>query len=122
MEEPMVRAWIEEPVRPAPFNAEKPGRWVAELRGRALAGRRCCWALRPTGWARTAAARSPFRRRRRREWGRASGAHGVWADQPLDQRRELAGQTVFDTAPLDDDLDTLGTPELTLTPATSPMR
>ena len=41
--------------------------------------------------------------------------YGVWADQPLDQRRELAGQTVFDTAPLDDDLDTLGTPELTLT-------
>ena len=30
MDEPMLRAWIEEPVRPAPFNLMKPGRWVAE--------------------------------------------------------------------------------------------
>ena len=30
MDEPMLRAWIEDPIRPSPYNAEKPGRWVAE--------------------------------------------------------------------------------------------
>jgi putative CocE/NonD family hydrolase len=30
MDEPMLRCWMPEAVRPAPFYAERPGRWVAE--------------------------------------------------------------------------------------------
>src|ERR1700756_3016974 len=30
MDEPMLRAWMQESVRPAPKYAERPGRWVAE--------------------------------------------------------------------------------------------
>ena len=30
MDEPMLRAWMQEPVRPAGPHAERPGRWVAE--------------------------------------------------------------------------------------------
>jgi len=30
MDEPKLRAWLEEPFRPLPQYAEKPGRWVAE--------------------------------------------------------------------------------------------
>ena len=50
--------------------------------------------------------------------GLASGkwcAYGSWADQPLDQRAELGGQIVFYTEPLEQDIDTLGTPRLAVT-------
>ncbi len=30
MDEPMLRAWMEDPARPSPHYEEKPGRWVAE--------------------------------------------------------------------------------------------
>ena len=30
MDEPMLRAWMQEPVAPAPDHDERPGRWVAE--------------------------------------------------------------------------------------------
>ena len=30
MDEPVLRAWMQEPVEPATFHAERPGRWVAE--------------------------------------------------------------------------------------------
>ena len=30
MDEPMLRAWMQEPIEPAPFCTERPGRWVAE--------------------------------------------------------------------------------------------
>jgi hypothetical protein len=30
MSEPMLRAWMSDSVRPAPFHRELPGRWIAE--------------------------------------------------------------------------------------------
>ena len=60
MDEPMLRAWMQEPVRPGRPHAERPGRWVAEPalavagasgRGLALAG----LGARPRRHAATAA-------------------------------------------------------------------
>ena len=116
MDEPVLRAWIEDPARPAPYNAEKPGRWVAEDGWPGTGAPPLTLALAPNqlGVAGhgTVSVSSP------QNTGMAAGKwcpYGVWADQPLDQRREMGGQIVFDTAPLGEDLDVLGTPELSLT-------
>lgn len=114
MDEPMLRAWIEEPIRPAAYNPLKPGRWVAEAQwppeARELSLKLSPGTLGNAGSG-TVSVSSP------QMTGMAAGkwcAYGLWADQPLDQRREMGGQVVFDTAPLDADADVLGTPELTL--------
>jgi uncharacterized protein len=115
MDEPMLRAWIEDPIRPAPYNLEKPGRWVAEvnwppsnqvLQTLALSRGR----LGPAGDD-VLTISSP------QTTGLAAGkwcAYGGWADQPLDQRQEMGGQLVFDSDPLNDGFDVLGAPVLTL--------
>ena len=113
MQEPMLRAWIEEPIRPAAYNAEKPGRWAAESQ----------WPAPDIGMKTLALSRgtlgaaggdvvdvsSP------QTTGLAAGkwcAYGLWEDQPLDQRAEMGGQIHFDTAPLAEGFSVLGAPVL----------
>ena len=113
MKEPMLRAWIEEPIRPAAYNAEKPGRWAAESQ----------WPAPDIGMKTLALSRgtlgaaggdvvdvsSP------QTTGLAAGkwcAYGLWEDQPLDQRAEMGGQIHFDTAPLAEGFSVLGAPVL----------
>jgi predicted acyl esterase len=115
MDEPMLRAWIEEPIRPAPYNPVKPGRWVAENQ----------WS--PSGIKPLSLPLSPGRLGMASQdvltisspqtTGLAAGKwcpYGMWADQPLDQRQEMAGQLVFDSGSLDAALDVLGGPILSL--------
>jgi len=112
MEEPMLRAWIEDPMEPAPYCPEKPGRWVAESQWPPadLAHRTLSLAPGQLGAERVDAAvtvSSP------QTTGQAAGkwcAYGSWPDQPLDQRQELPGQIVFDSAPLAAAFDSLGAP------------
>ena len=118
MAEPMLRAWIEDPKRPAPYNAEKPGRWVAETQWPAPGREPLRLALSPgrlgVAGGGTVTISSP------QTTGQAAGkwcAYGGWADQPLDQRQEMGGQAIFDTVPLEDDLEVLGTPRLKVTVA-----
>ncbi len=115
MEEPMLRAWIENPIRPAPYNAEKPGRWVAETQWPATGRKPQKFKLSPgslgPGGHGIVTVSSP------QTTGQAAGkwcAYGNWSDQPLDQRQEMGGQTIFDTEPLVEDFDVLGTPQLTV--------
>ena len=118
MDEPMLRAWIEDPARPAAYNAEKPGRWVAELQWPALERKPLALALAPgrlgvEGHGMVSVS-SP------QTTGQAAGKwcpYGVWADQPLDQRQEMGGQVIFETEPLTSDIDVLGTPCLKVTVA-----
>jgi predicted acyl esterase len=114
MHEPMLRAWMEDPIRPAAYNPEKPGHWVAETQWPPARQKfkklgLSCGRL---GKARddVLSISSP------QTTGRAGGkwcAYGSWEDQPLDQREEMGGQLVFDTDPLTDDLIVLGAPVLT---------
>ena len=115
MSEPMLRAWIEDPARPAPYNAEKPGRWVAEPQWPPRYIQPHDFALSPGVLGASSDAVlticSP------QTTGLASGKwcpYGAWADQPLDQRQEIGGQLVFDTGPLSEAFDCLGAPVLTL--------
>ena len=113
MDEPLLRAWIEDPIRPAAYNPKKPGHWVAEIQ----------WPPRRQSVQSFALSRgklgiagddvvnvlSP------QTTGLAAGkwcAYGVWEDQPLDQRGEMGGQMHFDTRPLAHDIHVLGAPLL----------
>lgn len=115
MDEPMLRAWIEEPVRPASYNEVKPGRWVAETqwppRGQEMLELGLSPGVLGTSGDGTVTVSSP------QTTGMGAGKwcpYGVWADQPLDQRMEMGGQIVFDTPALDADVDMLGAPRLVL--------
>ena len=115
MAEPMLRAWIENPIRPAPYNAEKPGRWVAETQWPAQTCKPLSLGLSPGRLGAdghgTITVSSP------QTTGQAAGKwcpYGVWADQPLDQRQEMGGQVIFNSEPLDADIDVLGTPRLSV--------
>lgn len=115
MDEPMLRAYIEAPVRPSPYNAEKPGCWVAEAGWTAEGSNPLTLSLSPgrlgepgQGLERISSPQTT---------GLAAGKwcpYGVWADQPLDQRQEMGGQAIFDSEPLTEDVDMLGTPVLNL--------
>ncbi|MBI3674840.1 MAG: CocE/NonD family hydrolase [Rhizobiales bacterium] len=118
MDEPLLRVWLEDPVRPAPYNEMKPGRWVAEgqwppegqtfrafplSRGRlGHAGDDVLTVASPQTTGLAAGKWCPY---------------GVWADQPLDQRQEMAGQLVFDSDVLMEDFEVLGAPLASLTVA-----
>ncbi|MCC3331317.1 CocE/NonD family hydrolase [Nocardia abscessus] len=119
MDEPMLRAWMQDSIPPHPSYADRPGRWVGEP----------CWP-------------SPNVEPRRFTLGRHSLSEdldaeesrnlrlqsplsvgmfaGKWAsyaatpDLPSDQRDEDGGSLVFETEALDDTFEVLGLPTLEL--------
>ncbi len=115
MDEPMLRAWIQDSAPPHSAYAQRPGRWVAEP----------CW---PTPNIRREDLRlgADGRLGSEADGGAPPAAlpmsspltvgllGGKWCsyavpgDQPGDQRTEDAGSLVFETAPLADPLDILG--------------
>ncbi|QIG48488.1 CocE/NonD family hydrolase [Nordella sp. HKS 07] len=118
LDEPPLRAWIQDPVPPRTHYAERPGRWVAEA----------CWPIaeakpltltlgdgvladRAGGPELRLSICSP------QTIGLAAGKwcpYGVEADEPGDQREEAGGSLVFDSAPMTEPLELLGAPILHL--------
>jgi putative CocE/NonD family hydrolase len=117
MDEPMVRAWMTDSVKPAPYHETLPGRWVAEpswpppeskshrlfLTDDGLRPKRAPLAARavcsPQTVGKDAGSWCPF--------GRA-------ADQAGDQRADDARSLVFETPPLDETIEILGAAVVTL--------
>lgn len=117
-EVPMLRAWIQEPAKPASIYDERPGRWVAEPAWQgagveALAFGLAKGTLTPgEGSDEVLAISSP------QTAGITSGAwcgYGVTPLLPVDQRLEVGNALVFETEPLTEALDILGFPELEVT-------
>jgi uncharacterized protein len=119
MDEPVLRAWINEPIRPNPFYKEKPGRWVAEKTWPSQRIQSSTWSLgqerleqpgvQPEEAALTI--NSP------QTVGLAGGKwspYGLDADQPGDQREEAGGSLLFDTEILKEPFEILGAPVLHL--------
>ncbi len=115
MDEPSLRAWMQEPAKPAPAREQRPGRWVAEpaWAGNAVAvrslypGESGGLSEKPVGAALTIA--SP------QTAGAASGtwcAYGTVPDGPLDQNGEAGLMRSFETPPLEEDIELLGFPTL----------
>ena len=112
MDEPMVRAWMPEPVRPAADYAQRPGRWIAEpsLPASSVTARHL--HLTGTGLAddpdpqpAALAHCSPA------ATGSQAGAwcaYGQPADMPLDQRIDDARSLSFDGAPLTEPIEIFG--------------
>jgi putative CocE/NonD family hydrolase len=119
MDEPMLRAWIQEPARPSPYNEEKPGRWAAEA---SWPSPRIQNSVLPLGPGRIGkpggdAADLPLTICSPQDVGLAAGKwcpYGLDADQPGDQREEAGRSLVFDTEPFDGPLEILGAPVLRL--------
>jgi putative CocE/NonD family hydrolase len=117
MDEPMLRAWMQESVRPAPKHAERPGRWVAETAwpGPTVTPHR----MRLAGGrlADAAGANAPVAFASPDSMGVCSGSWCSWSlqpDDPCDQREDDAKSLCFDTQPLLDRIEILGAPVLEL--------
>jgi hypothetical protein len=115
MDEPKLRAWVQDSVAPRPWYAERPGRWVAEAAWPSPSSVPTPVALSSAGLHLDGETPgddvlsicSP------QSVGLAAGkwcAYGLGPDQPGDQREEAGGSLVFDSAPLDAPLEILGAP------------
>ena len=114
MDEPQLRAWIQEPAAPAPQYDQRPGRWVAEKDWHGTARETVSFypgdnRLHPSPQSSSVMINSP------QNAGVASGTwciYGVVPDGALDQNLEIGLMTVFESAPLDADMEWLGFPML----------
>jgi putative CocE/NonD family hydrolase len=118
MDEPQYRVWLEEPVPPKPFYDTRPGRWVAEPR----------WPspnIKPQTLHLNAGGRldpspAPEMRvdgRSPPSLGETCGAwcgFGIGPEKPTDQRPDDGRSICFDSAPLNERLEILGAPTLSL--------
>ena len=117
MDEPMLRAWMQEAVRPAPDYDHRPGRWIAEpalpatSTSRAVAGadrpRACRADSDGSGHDRDAAAATHSGQTVGLDAG-AWCAYALPADMPLDQRRDDALSLSLDSEPLDEPAEIFG--------------
>jgi hypothetical protein len=117
MDEPMLRVWMQEPVPPKPCYEQRPGRWAAEeawpsprLIPWELALNDCRLDETPEE-ERTLTLSSPL------TTGSAAGrwcSFGQDPDLPTDQRGDDGGSLIFDTLPLPERIELLGTPEARL--------
>ncbi len=127
-EEPMLRAWLQEPGRAGELHLDRPGRWVSEpswpppsVRTRRL----FLSADDERGGAPALAVEAPPTEVELRHTGlqRHGLLAGTWcpygpeADLPPDQREEDALCLTFDSAPLAERLEVFGHPRLRITVA-----
>lgn len=117
MDEPMVRTWMESWIQPAPYHAERPGRWVAEETWPSprITPRR--WFLNVLSLGDKPDPGDAVRVRAPQTTGLRGGdfyGYGADGDAPLDQRADDGKSLVFDSDPLTDTLEILGAPVVTL--------
>ncbi|MFC9130748.1 CocE/NonD family hydrolase [Streptomyces sp. NPDC057099] len=109
MAEPLLRAWLNDPVPPSPSHEEMPGRWVSDAE---WPSPDVTWDTRPLGESRDPVlVRSPL------HTGLDAGRFfpfGNAADLPPDQREEDGRSVCFDSAPLDRRVEILGRPRVRL--------
>jgi predicted acyl esterase len=116
--EPMIRAWMQDPTPPDPAPVERPGRWVAEPAWPSASTETLSLHVTPDGLADAPA--GPVVIDCPETAGHAASVwcqYGAGSDGPLDQSAETGFMQVFDTAPLDRDLEILGFPMLRLSVA-----
>lgn len=114
MDEPMIRAWMQEAAPPDPAPAERPGRWISEPAWPPEPARALSLYVAPEGLGEAArdagvAIDCP------ETAGRAAPAwcaYGAGADGALDQNAEAGLMRFFETAPLASDMEILGFPRL----------
>jgi putative CocE/NonD family hydrolase len=118
MGEPMLRAYLQDPVAPEGTRTKTPGRWVGQTPYPSPAVSFQTLRLHPRGALDAAdAAPRDLPIRSPQSHGKAAGewmGAGCPGEHPTDQRLDDGGALVFETAPLAHDLAVLGFPRLTL--------
>jgi putative CocE/NonD family hydrolase len=117
MDEPMLRVWMQEGVRPAALHREIPGRWVVEPSWPSPAIKARRLYLTPHGLAEKPGPEAPLLLSSPETVGLLGGIwcpFDIFADEPSDQRCEDARSLCFDTEPLPDRIEILGAPVLEL--------
>ncbi|MSP93535.1 MAG: CocE/NonD family hydrolase [Myxococcales bacterium] len=117
MDEPMYRAWMQESVRPAPFHENRPGRWIAEPSWPSPNVRMRKLFLNAGGLGESAAPTRPLSVLSPMTTGlsaRRGHPGGRVPAEPLDQRADDGQSLCFDTEPLTERLEILGSCRVTL--------
>jgi hypothetical protein len=117
MDEPMLRAWMPEPVPPAASYPERPGRWVAEKSWPSPRIKPRSYALNPGRLTGRAGKETPLRLRSPQTVGLAAGEigrYGSGAEFATDQRDDDGGSLVFLSDPLSERVEILGAPTVEL--------
>ena len=117
MDEPAYRVWMSDPVPPATWYAEKPGRWVAEPAWPSTNIDDKTLHLNPSGLGDSASEQTNLSIHTPQTMGAGQGewcGYGLVPDCPVDQRFDDGCSVVFDTDPLSDDIEILGAPVLDL--------
>ncbi|QKC98059.1 CocE/NonD family hydrolase [Mesorhizobium sp. NZP2298] len=113
-DEPMLRAWIQDPARPAAIYDERPGRWVAEPSWPGPGVGQKVLNLAPHVLSEAKGDNAILEISSPQTAGLSSGAwcgYGVMPTLPVDQRTEEGNALIFETAPLTEALEILGFPE-----------
>ncbi|MHB9755357.1 CocE/NonD family hydrolase [Streptomyces sp. BYX5S] len=120
MDGPMLRAWMQESVPPSTSYEERPGRWVGEptwpsprvrLTPYRLGTRHLTGPEEAAPESRAATVQSPL------SVGQFAGkwaSYNAPPDLPYDQREEDGGSLVYETRPLTERLEILGSPRIEL--------
>jgi predicted acyl esterase len=118
MDDPKLRAWIQDPIVPAVRQLRRPGRWVAEERWPSPRVTAAAWFPTEDGGLDT---ERPAGGRRRHVGDPLCGSEsGAWCpygrptDFPPDQRGEDGRSLTFTSTPLGDPIEILGRPQLTV--------
>jgi putative CocE/NonD family hydrolase len=118
MDEPMLRAWLQEHIAPATTYAERPGRWVAEPTWPSPNLKPRHYALRADGGLGEPDAPAALSHAGTLLSGSDSPVwcpHGSPGDFAPDQRGEDGRALTFTSPPLAEPIDLLGQPEVTVT-------
>jgi putative CocE/NonD family hydrolase len=111
MQEPPLRFYMMDSTPPAPFHAERAGRWIAEQQWPSPYVHARTFAVNPDGLHERAGEQMALVLRSAQSTGLAAadwGSFGVPGDIPGDQRLDSAGSLEFDTGPLMQSLEVLG--------------
>ncbi|RUY64207.1 peptidase S15, partial [Mesorhizobium sp. M7A.F.Ca.CA.001.09.2.1] len=113
-DEPMLRAWIQDPARPAAIYDERPGRWVAEPAWPGPGVGEKVLNLAPHVLSEARGEDTILEISSPQTAGLSSGAwcgYGLMPTLPVDQRTEEGNALIFETAPLTEAVEILGFPE-----------
>jgi uncharacterized protein len=117
MEEPMMRAWVQDSVQPRPRHVTRPGRWVTSDSWPPPFAGAVTWSLNDGTLDESDRPAVERRVLGRQSCGLDAAAwcgQGEPSDDPDDQRAEDGMSMVFDSAPLEQPLAFLGAPTVTL--------
>lgn len=117
MDEPMLRVWMQESVRPRAFYEMRPGRWVAETEWPPARVAPQRYWLNPGRLESAPAIGTRLELRSPQTTGLSGGdwcGFGAPGEAPLDQRGDDDRSLVFDSDPLPEPIEIVGAPVATL--------